>query len=557
MAGKPMNQKQIPLKIRLVLILVLMLLVTHAVNVMLSWNGLEAFDLWRIIAKIEIDGNRYIHNVSADSDIVKDEDTGYYTPLRENLLDLKKGIPEIGDIYVADRNGYIKRDILKSNAPVNKYWRTLIAGNNRIREISFDEKNAVKLVETAGSYYYIISTEDFFNEKEIQHPDNLLIIQINNDFFQKELWRYRLDGLLYALSIALISGCALLVILMFIPLFRDGRMLKANIYAAVFLVFVISQYISFHHVTRKYEDTYISFARELIGDVNRKLHHTVDFLLENKVDVRDKKMMLDDLIVLSKRIEQIESINLFDPAGKLLFSSASLRQNRPVFEPGSIWQDNIPLYERRGGEKITSHTNVTINRTLVRNAIRQYFYNCLTVAIVSMVIQSEFIFLILTIFVRRMSDDNLSDTERSFFHCQQIRFLTFVLFFAMDMAITFVSLYMGEIYRPLPGFSSEFVMALPLSFQIAVSALFTYLAGARINRGIWKQVLVLGIFLLGAGSFFSSMAELPVLYILARGIVGAGFGCCITAIISYLNWNTTEENRAQGFTYYMSGIYGL
>lgn len=553
-----MNKKLFPLRIKLALVLVSIIFVTHVLNVMLSWNGLEFLDLWRIVGKIEIDGNNYIHNVSADSEIVKDEETGYYVPLRQSLLELKKAVPEIGDIYVADRDGYIKRDIMKNDAPVNKNWKELLAGNNKIREVFYNGKNAVSVVKIAGNFYYILSTEDFFNEKKIHHPDNFLIIKIDNNYFKKEIWRYRADGLLSAVLTAGVAGGALFILLTFIPLFRDDKIIKSNIYAAVFVVFVIAQCVNYFHITKEYENTYVSFTRELIVDVNKKLHDTLAFLMENNVRVNEKKMMLDDLVNLSKRIEQIESINFFTPGGKVLFSSASMRRNKPVFEPDSIWQNNIPLHEQNKlGEKRTAwFINVTINKVFIKNAIKQYSYNCLTIAVISIVIQSELIFLILMFFIKKFKDEeDESDAEKSFFYCQQVRFLTFMFIFSMDIPATFVSLYMGSIYKPMFGFSREFLMAFPLSLQIAVSAVCTYIAGTTINRIIWKKILILGIFLLGAGSFFSSLAELPLYYILARVVAGAGFGCSITAIVSYLNWNTTKENRAQGYTYYLAGVY--
>ncbi len=131
----------------------------------------------------------------------------------------------------------------------------------------------------------------------------------------------------------------------------------------------------------------------------------------------------------------------------------------------------------------------------------------------------------------------------------------FLFCFGIDLPVSFIPLYAGQLYTPIFGLSKEYVMGLPIS----VSMLFTtvaFLAGGYwIDRRGWQHTHFWGILLAGCGQILSGTAPSVELYIISRGVYGFGYGLVFMSYMGFVYSNTSDANRTTGFATMSAGMY--
>ncbi|MCF8104174.1 MAG: MFS transporter [Desulfohalobiaceae bacterium] len=139
-------------------------------------------------------------------------------------------------------------------------------------------------------------------------------------------------------------------------------------------------------------------------------------------------------------------------------------------------------------------------------------------------------------------------------HLGAVRPAAFLFLFGVDVSKAFLPLYMQQIYEPLLGLSREIVIALPISAELLSTALGFFVAGAWIDKRGWHEPLVFGLFLGVIGQIYSWLALDPVNLILARTLVGLGYGFIAMACQGYVLKFADESNKAQGLSGLGAGI---
>ena len=540
------------LKAKLILTLVAILFFTEALNFVLRTDSVRLLHVWRIIIKIEIFGDSFIHNTKAGSPLVRDDKSSLLVSLREDYLKLEKLVPLVENVYITEEDGVVRQSIGHSKEPLDKHWQDIIAGGNEISEYFSD--NYAKCIETNGNIFYLVPAKDFFNSNGMPERSSLLIFEIDGNPLYKYIRNLMITRFFEALTISIVAGLILLLLFMLIPIFKNNKILNFNIYFIIFAVYIATHSFCQFINIESYKNTYVSITEESGRDINRQVHDIFQLILNSDMLSKQKPMILEDIRILAERSKEIESINIFDSKGAIIFGSAGSKSTAKL-DLNSKWQSNAPLYGIKNGKEIISgYSNVTFDKAYIESDIRKYFHNCLTVGIVSLLIQAQLIYLVLMYFMGKMQADKLIETDKSIVYCQQIRFLAFLLLFASSLCVTFIPLYMGSIYEPLFGVSKDIMMSLPISFEMFFIAVFTLIAGFAIRRSEWKTIFSAGVILLTVGYLYSAYTRHPLSYILSRGIVGSGLGCCFTAMSVFVSEVTTKDNKASGNSNLESGI---
>ena len=87
------------------------------------------------------------------------------------------------------------------------------------------------------------------------------------------------------------------------------------------------------------------------------------------------------------------------------------------------------------------------------------------------------------------------------------------------------------------------------------TGLAAVLAGSLIDSKGWRSAFLLGIVFYAVGLYFSYQAQGALTFIGARSIAGAGYGFTIMALRGFVNSRTSEKEKAEGFSSYISGLY--
>lgn len=103
-----------------------------------------------------------------------------------------------------------------------------------------------------------------------------------------------------------------------------------------------------------------------------------------------------------------------------------------------------------------------------------------------------------------------------------VRFMAFLLYFGAFLPVSFVPLMMGTFERELFGLTPVQAAAAPLTMEMLCGIAALLLAGRLGARVGWRVVTLLGFLLAGVGLLLSAQAADPLVFVLSRGLAGAG-----------------------------------
>ncbi|OQW95803.1 MAG: hypothetical protein BWK79_01035, partial [Beggiatoa sp. IS2] len=142
----------------------------------------------------------------------------------------------------------------------------------------------------------------------------------------------------------------------------------------------------------------------------------------------------------------------------------------------------------------------------------------------------------------------------SFSEVMLVRPLSFLYFTAVSVSVTFIPLLMKKFYEPIPGFSQEMLLAMPLSLEMFFLGIGTIVAGGVTSHNGWKWTFYLGLFGTAVGLLLSGLADSMLSFNLARSITGIGSGFVFIAMRSFVNQEHRVIERSQGFSQFYAGM---
>ncbi len=167
------------------------------------------------------------------------------------------------------------------------------------------------------------------------------------------------------------------------------------------------------------------------------------------------------------------------------------------------------------------------------NYIKATFLNLVTMVAVSLIFMIELFLLLIrgTEFSERKKHAAFAPHETAK-QSSLLRPLTFFMIFATDMTISFIPLRMEELVSHTV-LSKEMLLGLPISAEMGMTGLSVLLAGYWIKKQGAKIPFSIGFLMLTLGYLGSMLAQEPWHFILARGVVGAGYGLALLTAQAY------------------------
>jgi predicted MFS family arabinose efflux permease len=131
----------------------------------------------------------------------------------------------------------------------------------------------------------------------------------------------------------------------------------------------------------------------------------------------------------------------------------------------------------------------------------------------------------------------------------------FLFLFGIDISMAFLPLHMEKLYEPLFSLSKETVMGLPISVEFFCVGLAILTSGAWLDRRGWQEPFLCGALLAAAGGLYSWLAANALHFVIARAIVGFGYGLTLLAAQGFVIFFTTARTKAQGLAHLFAGLY--
>ena len=205
----------------------------------------------------------------------------------------------------------------------------------------------------------------------------------------------------------------------------------------------------------------------------------------------------------------------------------------------------------RAGDDIKGYISANLSRDVLFARLFETALDAGTILVISLLFFGELLILIFVYIERQIT----STGQQQVIHYTVIRPAAFLFLFGIDISISFLPLHMEKLYEPILGLSKDMVMGLPISVEMLFVGISIIIAGSWLDRRGWYGPFFSGIFLTGAGIFYSWLAPDALHFIVSRGIVGLGYGFTAMACQGFVIFSTSQQNKAQGLAQLFAGVY--
>lgn len=462
--------------------------------------------------------------------------------MKELLQELKKDVPELDDVRVVLPDGKVLYDLtghtdnqLPAKIVKEADFRPDLTDNVVIRH---GEKYVLFLPILDRQSSCIGLLNMVFDESVVNARVHL--------FWQQNMR----DMMMVAAVAALLLGS----ILFAIPVVSPGGQIRSKLIFAVLLTVLgaAQLYYGFANIAML-ETMYVDIARnntQLSGriiqkDINQVIHKGVSY-----AEMQGVEVWFENII---RTMKETGRISIHDAAGKRLYSASA-----PDFT-GNTQADpdftyTLPIQRSLDGQE--GMLQIELSRAYIDNKVKDLKLDVLTILVTSCFLTVElivFLLFLLQLQVRK-AGINLMPIEEHF-NTRIIRPLAFLFFIVFDMSISFIPLYMKKLYEPFWGLPKDIILGLPISAEMFCIALSSYLAGLMIDKKSWRMPFYLGLAVVSVGVLLSALAESALFFIIARGIIGIGYGFSLVSMEGYLLSSRSNDTRMAGFAQLYAGLY--
>ncbi len=347
------------------------------------------------------------------------------------------------------------------------------------------------------------------------------------------------------LLIAAAATVSLGVLLRLVPLWDANGVFRRKRILLLFIAVLGASQLAYAAVNAdSFKTAYLETAKKntllsagiIKEDINRVVMLGVPYQKLRSVDEWLQRIV--------KSVPELETVYLSDGQGRLLHGAKQQSEE-------AEFRYAMPLRTDRSGVQAELH--VVLSQRYIEEKIKDILLDALTVALISFFFMVEVVLFVLRLFKLQLPEveqDGAVDAKPN-----MIRSLAFLFFLATDMSVSFIPMHMKNLAQPLWGLSKQATLALPISAEMLCASLTAISTGFIIDRRGWRLPFFGGAAIVTAGILLSGLADSGGKFILARALVGTGFGFAWMAMRGYVAANPTGATRAKGFAQMNAGIY--
>jgi len=339
---------------------------------------------------------------------------------------------------------------------------------------------------------------------------------------------------------------------------------RLKISLAMFLVIGLSQIVFAALNTQAFKDYYLEINREKTQVLADLLREDIEYFLSlgrpmDRLPGMDR--MMNEIIDASP---ELDNIVIFDDEGRPLYIATkagttdfqTAMGTRPDLAYGFLSARDPAYHLRlkiRNGEKtegyLEGYIATNISRSAIQDRIRGILLDAATVLVISFLFFVELYILVLQFI------DRPAGTGPGRLHYGAIRPAAFFFFFGIDICITFLPLYMGQLYEPLWGLSRDMLMGVPISVKMMFTGIGIFGTGIWLDRKGWRPPFFTGLLLAGSGYIYAWQAMDARHFIASQAVAGLGYGVTLMACQGFVAGHTDARSKAQGLAQLWAGVF--
>ena len=314
------------------------------------------------------------------------------------------------------------------------------------------------------------------------------------------------------------------------PVFSiDGTIKRTNINAMLLTVLIIIQ---------------VSFFFEILSVRNQILNHQKYIDIRTVINATENTNAEDMNSTLSGLCRnEIAEISIADENGVVLYSSDSAKT-------GSTLADSNYSYPFGKSSVI----RFFMKPNYVRDVLQGIVLNLLTVLVTSIFFSVEIVLLMIRVILRKTeaADEHTDPMPAPLYYIRQI---SFIFYLVSMLSSAFIPVVTKSLHNHFAWLSDTTAAGLPQSAETLLTCSAIFLTMPVLEKKGWKIPFIAGLFMVAAGTLLSAFSVNLVMFVLARAVVGLGYGFCWMTLrnLSLLGRNSRET--ILGFALLNTGIY--
>ena len=215
------------------------------------------------------------------------------------------------------------------------------------------------------------------------------------------------------------------------------------------------------------------------------------------------------------------------------------------------------------GEKNDRHTKYTfpyfnksrvvffVDEKNIDKMLLETWINIVTALVIAVFFSVEVVFLIIKV----LTEKEEQGEERMPGALSYIRQLAFLFYFASRLSASFITILAKNLNSGFFGINPNVMAGIPQSAETLFTCVAIFVTTEILTRKGWKLPFRAGLFLVAAGTFLSALAPNLAVFILARAIVGLGYGFCWMTLRNLALLGKNEAQQSYGFSMLNAGLY--
>jgi len=373
------------------------------------------------------------------------------------------------------------------------------------------------------------------------------------------------DNNIKMISIILMSSMILLIILLNLATSGEAssyKSLKLRISLVIFLVIGFAQIVFSGLNTNSFGKYYLQINKQKAQTLTTLLKEDIEFFFSKGIRINKLVKMdvvMGEIIEASPEMNDItisdkDDIPLYMAAkeGMIDFQKATSEQLGLAYRLRGVSDPEYNIHlDLLKGDNIEGYISANMSKAVIFKKLWEIALDSATILVISFLFFGELLILIFQ-FIERQ----INDTERyKIVHYGAIRPAAFLLYFGLNVSVSFLPLYMETLYEPILGLSKDMVMGLPISVTMFSAGIAIFIAGTWVDRRGWYGAFFSGLLLTSLGFLYSWLAPNALHFIIARGVVGLGYGFSMMAAQGFVISYTDEGTKTQGLTRLEAGSY--
>jgi len=545
------------LRIKILGIAVLLLILSQAFNASLSISSFETLYRNLLISSYQVIARDLQRNVKTAIRFGKPLEK--FIGMNQLMEEVRHTIPDLYNVSVSLPDGKVLYS-LRKELEGTSMPEDLPAGFSGGEKPSVND-SAAAAVLFQDKYHILLPIENRSKQWVgticVSFHKQLIIDKI------KEIITDNVKALgITTLIAALLLACGLFF---FISLKGGQKLQRIRIYLVLLLILGGAQLFYAASNTKAFRNNYLDITRAKTEQLGKLLKDDIEYLLSKGIQI-NRLFKID--VLMSEIIgatPEIGDMRIFDTEDKLLYVAntqgiVNIQKAVPpeaiAFQEPANGEAFEVLLSLKKKKQTQGFLQIHLSRDIMGAKIREILLDSATVVVISLLFLVELVILFLILLAREFAKTAQGKpVEQTSNIYGIIRPSVFVFMFFMDLSISFIPLYMETLYEPILGLSKDIIIGLPISLEMLCAGIMLIVAGMWMDRRGWREPFLAGIICCSIGAFLSGMAASGTEFILARGIVGIGYGLALMAAQGFIFGTTSPKNRAQGISILFAGVY--